>query len=163
MATRMNLRSQRTIQDREELIEIGEKEGTPMEVVSDFENGGETEEAAKGGKDGIADVQRLLLSFMRQMQESNDRMTKGIRESNRLLNEIQESNDGLIKEIQENNNSIMKVFQENRDQLENMLQEIGNEIRAPKYRTTTRASEQVQENDQRINENENELKDIETE
>jgi hypothetical protein len=64
----MNLRSQQTIQDREELIDLGGKEATPMEVVSDFENGGETEEAAKGGKDSIADVQKLLFSFMQQFQ-----------------------------------------------------------------------------------------------
>jgi hypothetical protein len=183
----MNIRSQQTIQDREELIEIGEKEATPMEVVSHFENGGETEEAAKGQKDSIADVQELLFSFMRQMQESNDRMTKQFQERHdSMKKEIQENNKSMKKEfndsikkelqdmkkeIQENNKSmkkelnesIKKMLQEDRDKLENMLQETRNEIRAPKYRTTTSVSEQVQENDQRINENESELMDIEIE
>jgi hypothetical protein len=128
MATRMNLRSQQTIPENEELIEIGEKAATPMDVVSDIENGGETEEAAKGGKDSGADLQTLLLSFMRNVQESYDSMYKELRES--VRKQIQERNDSMKKELQA---SMRKQIQKNIEacnKFENILQETRLEMRA---------------------------------
>jgi hypothetical protein len=112
MATRMNPRSQRTIPDDEELIEIGEKEETPMKGVSDIENGGETEETAKGGKDSIVDVRTMLLSFIQQIQESYNSTKKELQES---MRKNQLGNNDIKKELKKNR----EIF----DKFENRLRE----------------------------------------
>jgi DNA anti-recombination protein RmuC len=139
----MNLRSQQTIQDREELIELGEKEAMPMEVVSDIENEGETEEAAKGGKDSIADVQKLLLSFMQQIQETNDSIKKELQENRDKLekfenmlqetrNEMHASIDGIVidlenrmdQRIESVNREVEAIYERTRGQIQELTETV---------------------------------------
>jgi hypothetical protein len=55
----MNPRSQQTVPDSEVFTETEENEATLMEGLTDTDNGGEIEEAAKGGKESKVDVIKL--------------------------------------------------------------------------------------------------------